>query len=291
MDSLRRDLNLNDTKSPSPEMFSFPGTPTEEFEFGSCVTPSSPVTPNELTKISTSPADQFFLNGRLLPHDFPPVSTSSRTSFSGRENLAYSTTTTTTSTTTVTSNSINSNAMINLSRGTSVGSNMSIMSSRSNSSNSRGSSTCSTCSNARASTGEVSERKTFHQKSRMIHMKGYCRTASVRDQRNVSSSSSRLGKYYGTTSSGGSSQRWQFITPAPVLGPSLSRRSLGSNTSPKKSTGNSNSNDNSNSNSNSNNGGFLHRILRSFVATCKACHAMEGQENEYDLDERSVVGS
>lgn len=74
--------------------YSFPSTPIQddevEFEFG-CVT--SPGSPN-------SPADHFFLNGRLLPHEFPcpPAkrtsnvsrSTSRTSSFSSKDSLESS---------------------------------------------------------------------------------------------------------------------------------------------------------------------------------------------------------
>ena len=75
----------------------------------------------------------------------------------------------------------------------------------------------------------------------------------------------------------GSSQRWQFITPAPVLGPSLSRRRRGGSAelrlSPKKKNM---------SNVSDERLGFCQRVLRSFVKSCKACHAMEGAAVEDD---------
>ncbi|XP_021719339.1 uncharacterized protein LOC110687012 [Chenopodium quinoa] len=290
MESLRLDQivhHIDTPTSPSPEMFSFPGTPADdqsEFEFGSCVTPDSPtmsssdVTKNNLVDdfSTTSPADQFFLNGRLLPHDFPVVhmtSSSTRASFSGRENMGPG-------------------ATVTLSRGTSAGSNRSgscgssqysskdysLVSSRSNSTNSSRGSTCSTCtSNARISSSEVtSDRKTFP--NRMHSVK----------EKNVSNSP--LGKYYKFGASG-SSQRWQFITAVPVLGPSQSRRGRrenggGTGTSPRmmRDVGSKEKRGGDN-----NNGSFLYKILRSVVATCKACHAMEGQENEFELDATNDV--
>ncbi|XP_056682519.1 uncharacterized protein [Spinacia oleracea] len=288
---------IDTPSSPSPEMFSFPGTPADdqsEFEFGSCVTLDSPTTASsDVTKnnlslddystTSTSPADQFFLNGRLLPHDFPVVQTtsSSRASFSGRENMGPAAVVT-----------------LSLSRGTSAGSvssgsssqhcsskDYSLVSSRSNSTNSSsGGSTCaSTSSIARTSCSEVNSERKMLQK----------RMHSVKEK-SVSSSSSPLGKYYKFGTSG-SSQRWQFITAIPVLGPSQSRRGRrenggGTGTSPTmmrdvgskgKRGGDHNNNNNNNNNGH---GSLLYKMLRSVVATCKACHAMEGQEKEFELD-------
>lgn len=109
-------------KNKSVHKFSSPSNPIQdhelEFEFGS-VTPSSP----------TSPADHLFLNGRLLPHDFPcpPAKPMSIT-------LSRST-----------------------SRTSSVSSKDSLMWSRSNSTSSGSSSSCST--SARTSISDASERK------------------------------------------------------------------------------------------------------------------------------------
>ncbi|KAL1821548.1 hypothetical protein ACET3Z_016417 [Daucus carota] len=100
-----------------------------EFEF-ELVTPGSP----------DSPADHLFLNGRLLPHDFPCPPTKS-----------FSLNSTTLSRT--------------MSRTSSVSSKDSLMSSRSNSTNSRSSSSsCST--SARTSTSDVSERRVLMSRSR-----------------------------------------------------------------------------------------------------------------------------
>lgn len=168
----------NDTalSSPSPEMFSFPGTPTED----QSKDPTKESGINELS--STSPADQFFLNGRLLPHDFPVQTTSStRSSFSGRDQM--------------TSHSHSTNtSSVTLSRGTSAGSKeYSLVSSRSNSTNSSRGSICSSIS--------VEQKKTSSHK-RM--------NSTLRSERNngtSSSSSSPLGKYYKYGSSSGSSHR------------------------------------------------------------------------------------
>ncbi|CAO2836145.1 unnamed protein product [Amaranthus hypochondriacus] len=247
----------NDTalSSPSPELFSFPGTPTED----QSKDPTKESGINELS--STSPADQFFLNGRLLPHDFPVQTTSStRSSFSGRDQM--------------TSHSHSTNtSSVTLSRGTSAGSKeYSLVSSRSNSTNSSRGSTCSSIIIS------VEQKKTSSSHKRMN---------SLRSERN--NGTSPLGKYYKYGSSSGSSQRWQFITAVPpVLGPSQSRRGrkenngVGSTTSPRMMI--INNNKDGGSNNNNNNTSFLYRMLRSVVATCKACHAMEGQDKEFELD-------
>ena len=135
-------IQQNDTalSSPSPEMFSFPGTPTED----QSKDPTKQTAINEFS--STSPADQFFLNGRLLPHDFPVQTTSStRSSFSGRDQMSsYSQSTTEI-----------------LSRGTSAGSKeYSLVSSRSNSTNSSRGSTCSSISVAQKKTSSSSQQNT-----------------------------------------------------------------------------------------------------------------------------------
>ncbi|KAK1405124.1 Suppressor protein SRP40 [Heracleum sosnowskyi] len=100
----------------------------QEFEF-EFVTPKSP----------NSPADHLFLNGRLLPHDFPCPPTKSL--------------------------SLNTTLSRTMSRTSSVSSKDSLMSSRSNSTNSRSSSSsCST--SARTSTSDVSERRVLMNRSR-----------------------------------------------------------------------------------------------------------------------------
>ncbi|XP_022139633.1 uncharacterized protein LOC111010487 [Momordica charantia] len=118
-------------KSSSGEMFSFPSTPVQDqdsdFEFGS-ITPDSPSTFNN------SPADHLFVNGRLLPHSFPPQPIGVYTVDISRP----------------------------ASRTSSVGSKDSFMSSRSNSSNS----SCSSSTSARTSASDVersSSRFSSHQ--------------------------------------------------------------------------------------------------------------------------------
>ncbi|KAL8131521.1 hypothetical protein AgCh_007447 [Apium graveolens] len=104
-----------------------------EFEF-ELVTPKSP----------NSPADHLFLNGRLLPHDFPCPPMKSL--------------------------SLNTTMSRTMSRTSSVSSKDSLMSSRSNSTNSRSSSSsCST--SARTSTSDVSERRVLMNRSRSARKK------------------------------------------------------------------------------------------------------------------------
>ncbi|KAG6607885.1 hypothetical protein SDJN02_01037, partial [Cucurbita argyrosperma subsp. argyrosperma] len=121
-------------QSSSGEIFSFPSTPVQDqdqdsdFEFGS-ITPDSPSTFNN------SPADHLFVNGRLLPHSFPPQPI----------------------------------GVYAVDRTSSVGSKDSIMSSRSNSTNSRSSSSCGSSTSARTSSSESnnvdrSSRFSSHQK-------------------------------------------------------------------------------------------------------------------------------
>ncbi|GAB4849484.1 hypothetical protein Ancab_004278 [Ancistrocladus abbreviatus] len=116
--------NLRRGKIASGEMLSSPGTPTDsqndEFEFG-CITPSPPLDDSN----KDSPADQFFMNGKLLPHSFP------KRGGYGSDNSRMT------------------------SRTSSTGSKDSLMWSRSNSTNSRSSN----CSSARTSSSEVSERR------------------------------------------------------------------------------------------------------------------------------------
>ncbi|KGN55114.1 probable membrane-associated kinase regulator 3 [Cucumis sativus] len=110
----------------SAEIFSFPSTPVldqdSDFEFGS-ITPDSPSTFNN------SPADHLFVNGRLLPHSFPPQPIS-----------VYAV----------------DLASRQTSRTSSVGSKDSFMSSRSNSTNSRSSSSCGSSTSARTSSSDNS---------------------------------------------------------------------------------------------------------------------------------------
>ncbi|KAJ8435519.1 hypothetical protein Cgig2_032106 [Carnegiea gigantea] len=259
--------------SPSPEMFSFPVTPTaedveSEFEFGSCVTvtPGSPdLDPTRPT--TASPADQFFLNGRLLPHAFPNLTQSGpRPSFSGRENM----------------NNV-------LSRGTSIGSSISskdysLLSSRSNSTNSRGGgggggggSTCSSCSSARTSSSEVSERGAFQK--RMKSQGNF-----IEQQRHVSVSHQNNSYHQ----FGGSSQRFQFITAAPMFGQSRSRRSAtGPMRNPRKKK--REGREGGTGGHTKENEGFLQRMLRTFLETCMACHAIETQEKGFDSDSVSSI--
>lgn len=112
-----------------------PGKPVQDHEFEfEFVTPKSP----------SSPADHLFLNGRLLPHDFPCPPTKSL--------------------------SLNTTLSRTMSRTSSVSSKDSLMSSRSNSTNSRSSSSsCST--SARTSTSDVSERRVLMNRSRSARKK------------------------------------------------------------------------------------------------------------------------
>ncbi|KAM7279945.1 hypothetical protein ACFE04_007079 [Oxalis oulophora] len=107
------------TSSRDSEMFSFPSTTNQDpnFEFIGSESPHP---------FKTSPADDLFLNGKLLPHSFPIQPATSR---------------------------------LSTSRTSSISSKDSLMSSRSNSTNSR-SSSCS--SSARTSSSDNSERKILY---------------------------------------------------------------------------------------------------------------------------------
>ena len=88
---------------------------------------------------------------------------------------------------------------------------------------------------------------------------------------------------------GGSSQQWQFIAAAPVLGPSRSRRSAaGPMANPRKRR---EEREGSSGGHNKENEGFLQRLLRTFLETCMACHAIETQEKEFDFDNGSVLAN
>ncbi|XVE80109.1 hypothetical protein DITRI_Ditri14bG0112800 [Diplodiscus trichospermus] len=120
-------------RSSSGEIFSFPSTPNQDqdsdFEFG-CFTPDSP----SQGPYRTSPADNLFFNGRLLPHAFPlqPATMVVAADHSSR----------------------------GTSRTSSINSKDSLMSSRCNSTNSR-----SSCSSARTSSSDNSERRLlYHSK-------------------------------------------------------------------------------------------------------------------------------
>ncbi|GMH24274.1 hypothetical protein Nepgr_026117 [Nepenthes gracilis] len=222
------------------------GRDDEEFEFG-CIKPSSPTgDPNK-----SSPADQFFLNGKLLPHSFPAQTRI------GASDASRAT-----------------------SRTSSVSSKDSLLWSRSNSTNSRSSN----CSSARTSSSEALERKMV-QISKVAGGQG---SNGGRTEVNLGQKQQdRRYKYQH-----GSSQRWQFITAAPVLDPSLSRRRRSSSAefrtpgalttpNPKKKA------ENSGEKGSDERCGFWQRVLRSAVATCKACHAIDRTVEDVDCGRQS----
>ncbi|CAL5405886.1 unnamed protein product [Camellia sinensis] len=129
------------------------------------------------------------------------------------------------------------------SRTGSVSSKDSLMSSRSNSSNSR-SSSCST--SARTSTSEASDMRRPLNRAKSAN-----KTSCTRDK-----CQAVLNQQYG------SSQRWQFITPVPVLNRQVSRRQ--SKKGEKKGD-----------NGSGERAGFGRRFLRWFMSACKECHAIE----------------
>lgn len=126
------------------DKLSIPVKPIQDHEFEfELVTPRSP----------HSPADHLFLNGRLLPHDFPCPPTKSL--------------------------SLNATASRTMSRTSSVNSKDSLMSSRSNSTNSRSSSSSSSCStSARTSTSDTSERRVLMNRSTSARKKQDVYTAN-----------------------------------------------------------------------------------------------------------------
>ncbi|KAK7257201.1 hypothetical protein RIF29_30995 [Crotalaria pallida] len=230
------DNNNRRKKSISGDSFSFPSTPNNDsdFEFGS-LTPDSPSS----DPCKTSPADHLFFNGRLQPHSFPVV---------------------------MFHRPIGAGA-ITTSRTSSISSKGSLVSSRSNSTNSR--SSCS--SSARTSSSDTSERKLFHNKvsSLTSSSSSYGKGASCNNMVNNNRSKVLSQHNYAY----GSSKRWQYITPAPVLSRDASKRSRkgdmkqGKKKKKKKKMVEKGS------------GGmrlrFGGRILRWFVMACRECHAME----------------
>ncbi|XP_027355298.1 uncharacterized protein LOC113865123 [Abrus precatorius] len=204
-------METHKKKNSSSNSFSFPSTPNQDsdFEFGS-LTPDSP----SIEPFTTSPADQLFLNGRLLPHSFPL--------FQHQHNHPTSRT-----------SSINS-------------SKDSFLSSRSNSTNS-------SCSSARTSSSDTSESRLFHNK-----IKGGTYKSMV---------SSHYQAY-------GRSQRWQYITPVPVLNRDGSMR-----TKRNMQQGKKKDKKNKKKKEKLKKKGvklrFGRRIFRWFVMACRECHAME----------------
>ncbi|XP_038899281.1 probable membrane-associated kinase regulator 1 [Benincasa hispida] len=138
-------------KSSSGEIFSFPSTPVQDqdsdFEFGS-ITPDSPSTFNN------SPADHLFVNGRLLPHSFPPQPIGVYTVDVSRQT----------------------------SRTSSVGSKDSFMSSRSNSTNSRSSSSCGSSTSARTSSSDNNNNNVDIRSSRFSSYQKKSQKSSVSAQ-------------------------------------------------------------------------------------------------------------
>lgn len=185
----------------------------------------------------TSPADHLFVNGKLLPHYFPCQPTNY-----GINSLSRST-----------------------SRTSSVCSKDSLISSRSNSINS---SRSSSCSSARTSTSETapfsSDRKilSHHDKAKVINKNRVGKDWYQARNKPV------LTPHYG------SSQRWQFIAPAPALkhqgssrGRKPNRRSCARDQelkSKKQTEGLRKART-----------WFGGKIFRAFVSACKECHAIK----------------
>ncbi|KAK9265762.1 hypothetical protein L1049_000077 [Liquidambar formosana] len=139
------------------------------------------------------------------------------------------------------------------SRTSSVGSKDSLMSSRSNSTSSRSSS----CSSARTSSSDNSERKLLYSskvagKNTPIAREGYQVNRLV------------LSQPYG------SSKRWHFITPAPVLNPEVSRRKKAEIVVRKESKSKKQADKRTGAGS-----GFGRRFFWLFLSACKECHAIE----------------
>ncbi|XP_040990049.1 uncharacterized protein LOC121237398 [Juglans microcarpa x Juglans regia] len=137
------------------------------------------------------------------------------------------------------------------SRTSSVSSKDSLRSSRSNSTNSRSSS----CSSARTSTSDISERKLLYQ------YKVASKATMARDRHQAYNKALSAQIY-------GSSQRWQYITPVPLLSredPLRRKKLAGKEAKPKKQV-------------RERKGESLWHFTEFFwgiVSACKECHAME----------------
>ncbi|XP_010272380.1 PREDICTED: uncharacterized protein LOC104608177 [Nelumbo nucifera] len=145
----------------------------------------------------------------------------------------------------------------------SISSKDSLMSSRSNSSNSRSSSCCS----ARTSSSETSERRP----SISDRMAARSPIAGERNQINRPVGSQDSQPYSTST------QRWQFIAPAPILTPSteISRRKktgvrVQEEPKPKKKVKDRTTGGSS----------FARRFFRSFVSSCRECHSLQTSMEE-----------
>ncbi|GAB2258936.1 hypothetical protein Droror1_Dr00015096 [Drosera rotundifolia] len=208
------------------------GVDDYEFEFN-CITTSS----SFWDPYQDSPADRFFLNGKLQPHSFP---------WSSSDGGSGAT-----------------------SRTSSVSSKDSLMWSRSNSVNSKSS----RCSSARTGADDhvVIENKSGNDKNTLKGLKRQ-----------------DLCKY-----KLGCSKRWQLIISAPALDPFVPRRRntksaecliQGKIMSPEKITGDEGEEKGSNEKLR-----VWRRMLRSIVAKCKACHAMEYRSVDDDFPGKRML--
>ncbi|XP_042506508.1 uncharacterized protein LOC122082799 [Macadamia integrifolia] len=208
-----------------------------------CVPPSSPT--NDLNK--SSPADVLFFNGRLLPHAFPSES-------SVKNNIGR----------------INGHRSHVSSRTSSISSSKdSLLSSRSNSRSSSCSSTgrTSSCENIEKRLLGSSEQPSDDQIATR-------RVPITRNQ--MSNRSIRLQSQV-------SNQRWQFIAPAPILTPTTSippRRKRGEILVPEELRSKKQVKNNKNKRSST---WFVPRFFRSFMSTCRACHALEPSKRGANL--------
>ncbi|GAB2284485.1 hypothetical protein Dimus_018937 [Dionaea muscipula] len=219
------------------------GIKVYEFEFCSLITTNSAFgDPND----EDSPADRFFLNGKLLPHSFPAAQTKSSSS-------------------TVSSSSSSAAT----SRTSSLSSKDSLMWSRSSSVNTSVGQVIINNDHNR-SAGQQDKVSLLDIDNEKNYRNIVTRQLKYQDQCNKYDHHHRCG-----------STRWRFIYAAAALDPShVSRRRRSKSrdqclikvkTSPElikgdKSEAKGSCNDKS---------GVWQRILRSIVATCKACHAMD----------------
>lgn len=226
--------------------FPFPANPIQhqkfEFETG-FVTPGS----------QNSPAGHLFFNGQLLPHVFLSKSVndvgiySQSTSSVSRNDSLWSSRSNSTS-------SRSSKDLLRSSQSKSTTSNWSnknsLSSTRSNSTNSRN-------SRGRTSISEACDRKVVPNQAKVARQKRVAREAYKVDR-------PILDAQYG-------SQRWQFITQTPLLNHQISHRKKSKNTGEeefitKKRLDDHKAGDRA---------WFGQRFFRSFVLSCKKCHAME----------------
>ncbi|KAK2638968.1 hypothetical protein Ddye_026763 [Dipteronia dyeriana] len=197
-----------------------------------------------------SPADHLFFNGRLLPHSFP---------FHQRQQPG--------STLHLSPDNI---SRATTSRTSSVSSKDSLMSSRSNSTNSRSSSSSS--SSARTSlSSDNSERRFMYYNNNKVQCRATMASKMV------------------TAQLYGSSQRWQHLTPVPVLKRDASLRQnngggggcgggVGIKEVSKSKTQQGKKNKNKKirtSDLHERPKGICRRIFMSFLFACRECHAME----------------